>query len=515
MGWDTYKPGDAGKVVGLQPLDNASPGQTAPSEAKANQDGPADDGYHWYSRPFKEGVGAAAANAALATADAATGGQIPRLESWVGVDPTSTVKMLDKAHEDLGVYDYAASGLGYALGPGKVFGALKGTAAGLKALEAMSKAAPDAAALAAKYAPSAAKYVPANLLPNMAASGVEGAASSALGTEGHMGSAADTAKAALTGGAVGTLAGGIGGGGLPSGRAPNAGLSAGELAAGEKQAWKDAGTVNYSPKDVYRAANDAIYDTHVNQPPRAVYDGQNALLALHNLKAEARQGPVSAERLKDYLDKLNVKNTNDQVPTAGLTGQAKINSLLSSGSGAGAEKVAAARQASSRAFAGNTMDEWAREAKLPGSQGSALYPSRARAELLNKDQFYGPAETKALGNLAATGPDPSHGYGFINPSVIRHYALAPAAGAVIGGVGGALSNAGSDEQRLPWWAEAAAGAGVGAGLRQLHGGTLNQKRNRVFDNTRYTVTTGKTPASSPLQDMIRAGLFSRGATGQY
>jgi hypothetical protein len=250
--------------------------------------------------------------------------------------------------------------------------------------------------------------------------------------------------------------------------------------------------------------------------PRDQYEGQNTLANLQALRDEARRGPVSAERLKDYLDKFNYANSGDAVPNAGLSAQAQVNSLLNRPGMtgvAGAPAVAAGRDASSRAFAGKTMDDWMTQAGLPKGSGSAAFPGRARAELANNPQFYGPGETQALKNLAATGPNVGSGNHFISPWLIRHAVAYPVAGAAIGAAHSALSDDSSAEH-IPWWQEALVGAGLVGAHTAAKGMLANRARTQAFNNTRYTLTTGKTPQSTPLQDMIRAGVFGQGATGQ-
>jgi hypothetical protein len=191
-----------------------------------------------------------------------------------------------------------------------------------------------------------------------------------LGAAGAASQGEDPTQGGLISGALGALMGPFSKAGVAAKTSAADLRSAADTAeAASKRAYQAAGAVPYNISDVRQAvanARTAIY----NAAPRVSIEGQNAMDVLTELDKEAagagRGGTISAERLNDYLGKLQMRNTGDAVPDAGQLGQLHINNLLQSGTGAGADALSAANQAFGRFKEADRMADMQRAAETGG-----------------------------------------------------------------------------------------------------------------------------------------------------
>ena len=253
--WAGYKQGDAAKVATPSPAPAAG-GVAAPAVAPSawldpntkQPWKPSGNGlWDLLTQPVAktEDPLSAARDYGLSAYDAATFGY--------GV-PKALQSATTQAHANLGLMDYAASGLGYGLGPGKILGPLARGAVGLTGLGTEA-----GAGLAARLGGS------------MAAGGLEGTAAGAAGAAGHGGDASDIAQGA----GMGLLAGAVGGAAGTSGPTPK-GPAAADLLATAKQGYGTADNILYNNADIRQAMMNARNEIG-QQPNRVTRLGQARL----------------------------------------------------------------------------------------------------------------------------------------------------------------------------------------------------------------------------------------------
>jgi hypothetical protein len=198
--------------------------------------------------------------------------------------PSAFKDAVTQAHQNLGLMDYAAQGLGYAAGPGKILGPLARGAAGAAGLSGLGG--------------------------SIAAGGLEGAGAGGLGAAGHGGDAADIAKSAAQSGAGGALFGVTGGMG-PKPKAPEVGYPQSSTApATGMYAQK---TKEYSPLDSIYFDNPTTQNA-INQAQAAV----RAVRDPQGLGADLGIPKSLNERLMDLQSNPVVTGRNLQEASADL-----------------------------------------------------------------------------------------------------------------------------------------------------------------------------------------------------
>jgi hypothetical protein len=502
-----------------QPLSQPSAPAAATAPSPAAQPAPS---WNDYLLQHLAGVGQGIHNASRAVDDFLTFGGADAAQSYLptvgggqdpfGSQPTGPQSgdrlaqlraQTQAAHQGLGWFDPVLGAATYAAGPGE--------------LRIASSAADAARALT-----GGSKL--AGWTGGVLGSGAEGAAASAAGTAGHGGSWDDALSAAKWGGGIGALTGAIGVGSaknqpdLPVGKPPAAPSTA-SLDAAVTPAYDVAGDHLYDNADVRQAMANARNEID-QQPRRVTRGGQGAFDQISAIENEALgKGAQSAEDLNDFIKKLHVNQTGDDVPTAGMIAQKHLNGILDQGApitgqgvGSGRVALADANQAYQRSANAGMLDEWQRQAALPGSGGPGeVYPAGARAALKSDPQFYGPAETDALSTLGRVGTG-------VMPSYYARHLIAPGLGVAVGAGAGAFGAVpGNPWERVP--EEMAVGGLAGLGYSKGMGALTRGAAQNAFNNARQTLTTGWAPpqigSDTPLRDAIRNIIFSQGGQGRF
>ena len=450
---------------------DAAPAETAPIDSATGQPwqstGSAIKDFFLKPRAKTEGVGAAAQDYGLGIGDAATMGLVGKALGPGAQDAIA------QAHQNLGLMDYAAQGIGYGMAPGQVIG--RGAVGAVGAL------APGAGRLAG----------------SIAAGGLEGAAAGAGNVYGHnqgWGDLSGVPTGALIGGLMGGAGGAAGGEAGPAPKAPETGtpaMSGGVPATGmyaqREAAYKPLDSIYFKQGDYAAPVNQATAALRAARDPMSVgLQGEqigitpeikSAVQKIVNQPiATGRNIQEASQALKDintpvahqFATALDSTLANAQ-PVAG--------SVTKPGVAAQAGDAATAQQAGNL-WHGRIKDLEALDNPTPGAiKQVQSWPRNAP----------GTPVGDALATLTQS-QKPS-----FSPYAMRHM-IAPAAGAVTGGVEGYINAA---EGQDPWTnagihslEEAMLFSGLHAAAAPRPAGPLNAARYAIGTGNRITSPRG-------------------------
>jgi len=411
--------------------------------------------------------------------------------------PSSMQPAVAQAHANLGAMDYAASGLGYGLGPGKILGPLARGAVGLTGLGTEA-----GAGLAARLGGS------------VAAGGLEGAAAGGAGAAGHGGDATDIAQGA----GVGALGGAIGGAAGTSGPKPKVP----EL--GQPQSSTAPATGMYGKKvAAYAPLNSIYFDSPTVR--KAIDQGQSVIGAVRDPQGQGAnlnipsdvEGIVKGLYNQPTATGYNIQQASKDLRATGdWTGHRYADQLDSTlataqpmsinGVPTGQVGDAAAARAAGDAFHGPIQD-----LERLGTNAKSLTPG-AVSQTLDKypggtDLFGNPQGPQAQA-LTALQNAMQPRFNFYSA---RHMA-APLVGAALGGAEGYFNPA---EKQNPWLTAATQGAegaaifGGGKALAQARPGP-------ALNAARYAIATGKplSPGTDRMGNALLNLILGQGASNQ-
>lgn len=383
----------------------------------------------------------------------------------------------------------ALEGVGYAVGPGKVFGALRAGAAGLEGLTGIG----------------------ARALTSLPA---EGAIASGAGTAFQGGSASDIAKAAALGGAAGGVTAAVPGvlSRIPMTRRPtipDVGLP--QSSAGPATGMYAAKTAAYQPLDSIAFDNHSPYLNQAQAIIRASRDPNGLGVDLgipkdvNDLVAKLQQNPVVSGRNLQEASR-DLRNTGDWT---GHRFADAIDNVMANAQpipGTGAVGDAAAAQAAGDLIHGRIqgLERLAADTPsgAPGPTPSAVQKTR---------QFYDPGspEYQALTDLQSA-MKPSFNWWHL-----RH-AVGPLLGA---GVGAVESQIDPEAHRNPWL-NAASRAAEGSILFSAMPALARARPGAALNRANYAIATGqmappRNPYAQPIGETLRSLLFGQGASGAY
>ena len=338
------------------------------------------------------------------------------------------------------------------------------------------------------------------------------AAGSAAGRGDPMGQAALIAGAG--GAALGLPGGVVGRGTLPT--TPSA--TDFERQAQGKYGFADQ--INFSPKQIGQLMIDASRNI-AGQSPRVIQEGQGAQSVLGNMASEAYQhSGMSAARLNDYLKKLHSSQTDDAVPEAGKIGQGQIKDFLQTAApvtphapGIASQVLTDAKTLHGQSQDLNRIQGWQDEA----AQGGKDISSQAQSFLNSqKGKDYAPQGTPQNEAYQMIASQTAKGRNW--PYALKHYILAPAAGALAGEGVGYLTG----DENSPW-VHAAQDIGMAAMFMGASkagpattGAINTAAQQRAIDAAKATIGTGRIyrpmKAPSPTGDALRR-LYSQMTPG--
>lgn len=429
----------------------------------------------------------AARDYALATGDAATFGGIGHL---VGKENVA------QAHQNLGLMDYAAQGIGYGLGPGKILGPIAGKAVGLTGLGA------EGAGLGERIGAS------------MLAGGGEGAVAGGAGAYGH---GEDVGTGALLG-ALGGAAGGAFGGMGPRPKAPDVGVPGGSsspatgMYATMRDAYKPLDSIYFDRTLGVRAANQGAAFIRANRDPANLGANLGISPEAKSIVNNALNAPVLTARnlqeaSRNLRDLDNGTNANAHV----LADQ--FDSVLARGNPMPQSQVNGAAVAPGDAAGYKTQGDtwWGRIQDLNrlGTDPADLTKADIATTLAKQQQTNNPASSPAgvaaLNTLTGAMKAP------LNPWHLRHI-VAPAAFE-----GAAYADQQLDpNDSVPWLRpvlHGLAGATLFSGLPAV----LRPRPGPALQNARYAIATGKSPTpgvTGTVGNMLGDLLMGRAATGR-